>query len=142
MALPLMQSCMSYDDELMADADGMAALSVRGFVYEGADSDPMLSAAGGAAISITIFDREDSGCTVPLAKAETLTSSDGYYEARLQLRPDGDVIILVQATMPDGNGPAVEAKSVYAWRSGLYDSGIDAYCANMAPIYISRAPLH
>lgn len=47
MALPLMQSCMSYDDELMADADGMAALSVRGFVYEGADSDPMLSAAGG-----------------------------------------------------------------------------------------------
>lgn len=97
---------------------------------------------GGAAISITIFDREDSGCTVPLAKAETLTSSDGYYEARLQLRPDGDVIILVQATMPDGNGPAVEAKSVYAWRSGLYDSGIDAYCANMAPIYIRRAPLH
>lgn len=47
MALPAAQSCMSYDDELKADADGMTTLSVRGYVYEGSDSDPQASALGG-----------------------------------------------------------------------------------------------
>ena len=136
MALPAAQSCMSYDDELKADADGMTTLSVRGYVYEGSDSDPQASALGGAIVSVAVFDRYDVGDGTPLVEAETFTSDDGYYETRLQLRPDGDVIIKVQAKRQGTNAPYSEASCVYTWKSGLYDSTIDAYCANLAPIYV------
>ena len=121
MALPAAQSCMSYDDELKADADGMTTLSVRGYVYEGSDSDPQASALGGAIVSVAVFDRYDVGDGTSLVEADTFTSDDGYYETRLQLRPDGDVIIKAQAKRQGTNAPYSEASCVYTWKSGLYD---------------------
>ena len=136
MALPAAQSCMSYDTGLMVNADGMAALSVRGYVYEGADTDPEAAPLAGAMISVEVFDRDCGEGDSPLAAAVTAASDDGYYETGFMLQPDGDVIIKVLARKPDGNGNAAEARCVYAWRSGLYDPSVGSYCANLAPIYI------